>query len=247
MPSSRSSRGAARLAVAASYHRAMSRRALVLASLALASAALATGCCFGGGLPAPPTPPPPPPPSFTLDCAGLCARTGACLDERGQPRGADELDCARACAPGGTYAAMSSDAFACVSRPSCEDFDACTGQVVAAMLARALQGGAGATPPPPSAGPPGWPEGFPLVPGGEPMSAPPAGPVRVGIVGYAGRSADDLDAAYHQALEAAGWTAPPSQTSPRGAHRFQATRGASSIAVSIYAEGPRAIVQTMQF
>jgi hypothetical protein len=215
--------------------------------LALASFVLATGCCFGGlSAPLPPPPPPPiPTPAFSLDCAGLCGRTGACLDERGMPRGADELDCARACAPGGTYAAMPHDAVLCVSRATCADFDACTGQAVAAMLARALQGG-GAPPPTPTTAPSGWPDGFPIVPGGEPMTAPAAGPVRVGLMGYPGRSADELDASCHQALVASGWNATPSETSPRGAHRFQATRGASSISVSIYADGPRAIVQTMQ-
>lgn len=81
------------------------------------------------------------------------------------------------------------------------------------------------------------------------MTAPPAGPVRVALLSYAGSSPDDLDARYHQALAAAGWTATPSEASPRGAHRFQATSpaGGTPISISIYADGAQTLIQTMQF
>jgi hypothetical protein len=222
-------------------------RALAACVIALAGGVVAGCCMMGGNAPAPyapPATPPVAPSSFTADCLGLCQRTGACMDARGAPRGADELDCAASCTPGGAYANMPPESLSCVSSPTCEAFDACNGAALAAMLARALGGGP-STPPPSGAAPEGWPAGFPVVPGGAPMQVPPAGPVRVAVLAYTGTTPDALDASYHAALAAGGWTAPPSESGPE-AHRFTATSGATSVSVSIYGEGGQTMIQTMQ-
>lgn len=102
---------------------------------------------------------------------------------------------------------------------------------------------------PPPAGvagaPAGWPDGFPVVPGGTPMPVPAAGPVRVAVLSYAASSPDALDASYHGALAAAGWSATATEAGPE-AHRFTATRGGTSVSVSIYGEAGQTFVQTMQ-
>lgn len=95
------------------------------------------------------------------------------------------------------------------------------------------------------AAPAGWPDGFPVVAGGTPMPVPPAGPVRVAVLAYPGTTADALDATYHAELAAAGWTATASEAGPE-AHRFTATRGATTVSVSVYAEGGQTFIQTMQ-
>jgi hypothetical protein len=84
-----------------------------------------------------------------------------------------------------------------------------------------------------------------VVPGGTPMVAPPAGPVRVGLIAYPGTTAADLDARYHAELATAGWTATASEPGPE-ARRFTATREVT-VSVSIYEEGGQALIQTMQF
>lgn len=243
------------------------RRSLALGiALGIALAALSlpiAGCCFGGPtLGAPPPPPPVPyPPTppigtppigaptgpLTLDCMGLCQRTGACMDASGTPRGADEANCTASCAPGGAYANMPPDSYRCVAMPTCDQFDQCTGQAIAAMLAQIL--GGGAPPPPPAVvgAPPGWPAGFPIVPGGTPVPAPAAGPVTVALLAYPGTTPDALEAQYRAELATSGWSATPAMVSPGQAHRFQASRPGSSISISIYTDGAQTFIQTMQF
>lgn len=101
------------------------------------------------------------------------------------------------------------------------------------------------TPSMPGAAPDGWPEGFPVIAGGTAMPVPPAGPVRVAVLAYSGTTVDALDASYHTELAAAGWTATASDSGPE-AHRFTATRGPTTVSVSVYGEGAQVVIQTMQ-
>jgi hypothetical protein len=242
--------------------------------LLLSVALSAPGCCFTPPTPvtappviAPPVVPPPgvPPPvvvppagtipttdSSMAMCLQLCERAGHCLDTRGVPRTPETADCNQACTMGHTYGSLPPQAFACLNTPTCVIFESC----VEAAMGAALAGMPAGMPPPgmPPTGtapaapgaPPGWPDGFPVVPGGTPMAAPPAGPVRVAILAYPDMAGADLDARYHAELAAAGWTAPPAEAGPE-ARRFSATRGTTTVSISIYEEGGQAFIQTMQF
>lgn len=233
---------------------------------------LIAGCCFTP--PAVPTPTPPvttppfvpvAPPTPVIPtnptaadsmaaCLQLCEHAGRCMDLEGSPRSPETADCATACSVGHSYASLPPQAYACLSQASCVPFSSCLNAALAAAAAGMVMPPGGmppggmppGMPPPPAAGAPeGWPVGFPVVPGGTPMAAPPAGPVRVGIIAYAGMTAADLDARYHAELATAGWTATPSEAGPE-AHRFSATREAT-VSVSIYEEAGQAVIQTMQF
>lgn len=236
----------------------------LLVSAALAIASSIAGCCFTP-TPAPVTSPPvtvppvvtPPidPPVVAMPttsmetCLQLCEHFGHCLDTRGAPRTPETADCTQACAAGHTYGSLPPQAYVCLNQPTCRIFESCLNAAIGAALAGMPPGG---MPPgaPPGAGtagaaPPNWPEGFPVVPGGIPVEAPPAGPVRVALLMYS-ISGAELDAQYHAALAAAGWDATPSEAGPE-ARRFTASRGGATVSISILAFEGGATIQTMQF
>ncbi len=219
---------------------------------------------------APPVVPPPvvappvvPPPvgagaaDSMATCMQLCERAGRCMELGGAPRSPETADCTQACSVGHAYATLPPQAYACMSQPTCMIFESCLNAALAAVAAGLATGAAGGLPPsggstpagagttPASAAPAGWPEGFPVLPGGTPMATPSSGPVRVGLLAYAGTRAADLDARYHEALRAAGWTATESEAGPE-ARRFTATRGAT-VSVSLYEQDGMTLIQTMQF
>lgn len=231
------------------------------------------GCCFTPPGPitpvttppvtAPPIPPPvtPTPPVIPTNptpadsmaaCLALCEHAGHCMDVEGAPRTPETADCQQACTVGHSYAMLPPQAYACLNQPTCMIFESCLNAALAAAAAgmvgvppSGMPTGVPTPPPTTSGAPDGWPVGFPVVAGGTPRVAPPAGPVRVGIIAYAGTTAADLDARYHTELAAAGWTATPSEAGPE-ARRFTATREAT-VSVSIYEEAGQAVIQTMQF
>lgn len=243
-------------------------------SFALSISVLA-GCCFTPDPAAPVVTPPPvttppvvppiaPPtvaaPTGSMEtCIALCEHAGHCLDTRGVPRTPETADCANACTTGHTYGSLPPQAYACLNQPTCGIFESCVNAAMGAALAGAAgapmipptgvpTGLPGAAPPTPTAAgtPVNWPEGFPVVPGGMPVEAPAAGPVRVAVLMYAGMSGADLDARYHEALAGAGWTATPSEPGPE-ARRFSATRGAATVSVSVLEADGASMIQTMQF
>jgi hypothetical protein len=185
-------------------------------------------------------------------CLQLCEHFGHCLDTRGAPRTPETTDCAQACSVGHTYGSLPAQAYVCLNQPTCVIFESCLNAAIGAALAGMPPGGMppgmppGAGMPPTTEGaPPNWPEGFPVVPGGIPIEAPPAGPVRVALLMYSMTGAD-LDAAYHAALTASGWTATPSEAGPE-ARRFNATRAGATVSISILEFEGGATIQTMQF
>jgi len=206
-------------------------------------------------VPPPITEVPPPLPTNSMDtCLQLCEHFGHCLDTRGAPRTPETADCAQACTVGHTYGSLPPQAYVCLNQPTCVIFESCLNAAIGAALAGMPPGGMPPggmppgmpTPPAGTAGaPPNWPEGFPVVPGGTSVEAPTAGPVRVAILMYSLRGAD-LDAAYHAALAASGWTATPSEAGPE-ARRFTATRAGATVSLSILEFEGGATIQTMQF
>ena len=96
-----------------------------------------------------------------------------------------------------------------------------------------------------SQAPQDWPEGFPVLPGGTYIAAPPAGSVKVSILAYPGVTPEALDAQLRAEFAKTGWTADPSRTGPE-ARRFRAKRGGQDVSVSIRADAGRAILQAMQ-
>ena len=119
-------------------------------------------------------------------------------------------------------------------------------QCASPALAVALLTSLGALTSPTDEMPPNWPTSFPRVPGGTPRSAPPMGPVRVGLLAYPGREPASLRDAYRDALTAAGWTLDDSRAGGDEAIRFTAAREGASVSVSVYRDGTGTIVQTMQ-
>lgn len=89
-----------------------------------------------------------------------------------------------------------------------------------------------------------WPEGFPQIPGGTALPASRAGAIHVARAGWSS-SPSALESLLRAELERAGWDAAPT-TIDEDVIRFAARRGDREIAVSIYADEGRAIVQTME-
>lgn len=204
--------------------------------------ALSGGCCsLGAGAPEPPSREVPASTAPLVDpaCLGLCERIAGCDRDEGRPPSAP--DCAASCAPGGVYATLDRTELACAGQPSCSAVRQCAGPGLAMALLGSIARAA------PTAAPPDWPAGFPLVPGGVPRAAPAMGPVRVALVAYPQRDVDTTVRAYRDALTAEHWTLADAPAGDGEAHRFTATApDGNGVSVSIYRDGGDTIVQTMQ-
>ncbi len=201
----------------------------------LSSIVLVTGCCLSGA-----SAPEPPPSSTAAEdpgCLDLCHRLHDCDVAEGH--GDRAADCEAGCEPGGLYASVGETAYHCALEPTCAAARECAGPSLAITLLGSLTQAAT------TSAPPDWPEGFPTVPGGASRSVPSMGPVRVALLGYAGRDLAEIDRAYRDALTASGWAITDAPSSPE-ANRFSAAHGTSSVSVSIYREGNDTVVQTMQ-
>lgn len=209
-------------------------------ALAVLVAALPGCCSCGTGEGPPPTATAVPVPSDAIDpaCLGLCERIAAC--DRDDGREPAQRDCTRGCGETGVYASLDPSALACAERPTCAEVRECAGPGLAVALL-----GSFATAVAPSGAPDGWPEGLPRLEGGLPRAAPRLGPVRVGLLAYAGRDVDATDRDYRAMLVAAGWALEEAAQTGDTAHRFVATHEGSSVSVSIYREGGDAVIQTM--
>ncbi len=89
-----------------------------------------------------------------------------------------------------------------------------------------------------------WPEGFPILPGGTPRSAPANLPVRVSILEFEGKTREEIETALRSELQRAGWTADPAKAGPE-AIRFATKHGDRSVSVSIRGHGNSAVLQVM--
>ncbi len=183
-------------------------------------------------------------------CPALCARAAECLDARGVPRSDEENDCGRSCADG-AYRAMPASMLECLDAAGCEGFVDCTGRALAQQLdpaappaeARAQAG----APTPPVAGRPAdpWPEAFPEIPGGTPISPDAPNPaVQVAVRAY-DTSLDALETLLRIELGAQGWEAHATEEAD-GARRFLAVRTGREVQVALYREGDRARMQVME-
>lgn len=102
-----------------------------------------------------------------------------------------------------------------------------------------------ATPEPePEEEPSTWPEGFPWIPGGTMLPATREGAVHVARAAWPVR-AEALDTLLRAELADAGWAADPT-TEEEGVLRMVARRGDRELALSIYPDDQRTIVQTME-
>ena len=90
-----------------------------------------------------------------------------------------------------------------------------------------------------------WPEGFPDLPGGEPLKAPAAGAVRVSILAYPGRMPKEVETDLRAELARAGWSCAAVKAGPE-AIRFSTSKEGRSVSISIRDDGGRAILQVMQ-
>ncbi len=89
-----------------------------------------------------------------------------------------------------------------------------------------------------------WPEGFPVLPGGTPRSAPANQPVRVAVLVYDGTMPKEIETDLRKALDAAGWTSQPSKAGPE-AIRFSTKKGDLGVSVSIRDHEGSAVLQVM--
>ena len=184
-------------------------------------------------------------PAATSPCEAYCRRSLGCA---GAPSESLASECRAQCGAGGRYASLEPSALACAERTECGAFEACMTAALEASLDRRI---AEATPVdeplvPDEAPelPPGWPDGFPLVPGGTPVAAPATGAARIAVLSY-GTSSEAVESLLRLELERQGW-ALDEPVAVEGARRFTARQEAREVAVSIYEDGGRARIQTME-
>ena len=152
-------------------------------------------------------------PTFDRTCAGLCAQLQYCAAHGGPAAPPAPTDCAAACASGGALDGQLA-AMRCLGK-WCEYFAPC--------VSKARAEGSGAQ------RPAGYPEGFPLLPGGEPIEGSSVtGPSSTVMIGY-NLDGAVLAAQLEAAAKAAGWKVESDSALGEGKRRTVFTKGDATV------------------
>jgi hypothetical protein len=188
-------------------------------------------------------------PAAQTPCEAYCRRSRGC--DEGSEAAAVARACDEACAPGGDLASPPEGLLACGEREDCAAIERCVQDVMARELEARIAGGPEAVAARvegadrPGIAPTGDPPGFPRIPGGTALPAPGGtDAIRVTLLAYE-TSPEALESLVRGELAARGWSATETMLD-RGIRRFNARREGSEVAISIWADGGRALIQTME-